>query len=544
MKKYLLVILTLAAFCGSAAVAQEKAQPLLRLKIQSFESLAANAKRVGVLAGQNSDWNPGALLSAAIGSPGLAGVDRTRPWQLAVAMKNPGALPLVALYVPVGDFEKFKSGLMDNTLLKGRDAGNPIFQSGEFAVVVFRFGQGAEIPGDDRQKLTNWSPARGGAQQLIELALQMDEAARQQALQAIAMGRMIMTQSITSQKPVAGIPYNPQVLAQIMGLYFDGFETVIKGLIRLEVQMNLSQQAITISKTVQALPNSDLAKMFKSAGGGLGEIANQLDPKATLSFAASIGEKPAFMPVMKKLIRLSFQMQNQELDDKTVNGIEQLMDTLMPMKFIGSVNFGKGATFSGFYEFPNGGLNEKYASIKNFLKDVMPSMTGTNKVYSAFDFKEAHHRSGGTTVDRLNMSINLDSPAFKMPGQKEAIEQFWKGGKMEIDYAAKGNRLYFASPEETSHILEAAPQPQASASLGATPNTAIIGRANILAFVKMAFGVNPMIPAAVREKFGQLNSDGADLRFRVDLDDRLSSRAEIPLKFLDVIRQFRAPEKN
>lgn len=536
--------LLIAALCGCTVVAQEKPQPpLVQLKIQSFDALNANAKRIATALGLNADVDPGAKLSEVIGSPDLAGVDRKRTWQLAVATKGPGALPLVALYVPVTNFETFKNGLKDSSLLKGGDKPNPIIQAGESAVVVFQFGQGGELSDDEKKKLSAWVPAAGAGSHLIDFGLQLDEVTRQQVLQALVMGRMIVSQSLGQQKLPAGVAINPQAMTQMIGLYFDGIDTLIKGLQRLEVQADFGAQAITFTKLVQPLPESELSRWFKASGGGVADLASQLDPRATASVAGAIGENPAFFPLLKKFTRVSFQIQNQEGNEKLAGQIDRMMDGLAPMKFVGSVDFGKGISYSGFYEFPNRGAKDVYASFKQFFTEAMPSLAGKGKPYSSFDFKEGHHNVNGTPVDRFSLALNLDAPMFKMPGQREALERMWNGGKMEFDYAVKASRLYLASPDKMTELLNAPARPAAASGSGATANTALIGRANVLALIKQMLAMNPMLAPQIKEKFERLNPQGGDVRFRVDLDGRLSSRAEVPLKMLEAFRHFQGGEK-
>ncbi|MBI2948217.1 MAG: hypothetical protein HYY23_11270 [Verrucomicrobia bacterium] len=544
MKIQISIQLLITALCCCTVAAQEKSQPpLVQLKIQSFDALTANARRVATALGLDADWDPGAKLSGAIGSPDLAGVDRKRAWQVAVATKGPGALPLIALYVPVANFDAFKTGLKDSSPLKGGDKPNPLIQAGEFAVVVFQMGQGGEISDEEKKKLIAWAPAGGAGTHLIDLALQLDEMTRQQVLQAMTMGRMIVAQSLSQQKLPAGAPVNPQAMTQMIGIYFDGFETLLKGLHRLEVHADFGDQMLSIAKTVQPRPDSELSRWFKSSGGGLAALANQLDPKATASVAGAFGENPAFMPMLKKLIRVSFQMQNQEVDEKLASQIDRLMEAMAPMRFVGSVDLGKTISYSGFYEFPKRGAKETYALFKEFFTDAMPSLAGKDKAYSSFEFKEGHHTVSGTPVDRFSMAFNLDAPMFKMPGQREALERLSNGGKMEFDYAVKANRLYLASPDKMSEALAAAARPTSASGLNATPNTALIGRANLLALIKQMLAVNPMLPAEIKEKFARLDPEGSDVRFRVDLDGRLSSRVDVPLKMFEAFRLFQSKDK-
>ena len=114
---------------------------------------------------------------------------------------------------------------------------------------------------------------------------------------------------------------------------------------------------------------------------------------------------------------------------------------------------------------------------------------------------------------------------------------------MEFDYTVKGNRLYLASADKLAELLAATPRARSASGADAIGTTAMIGRANVLALIKQMLAVNPMLPADLKGKFERINPEGGDVRFRVDLDGRLSAKAEMPLKILEAFRQFQGAEK-
>lgn len=539
MIKYFLTFLLIGALGSAVALAQDKTPPLASVKVQSFDALTSAARRLATTLGVGNEWNPETELATAIGSPKLAGVDRKKPWRLSLSLSGPGGSSLIVLYVPVTDFEAFKNGLPDSSLLRGGGSKNELLKSGDFAVVVFRQGQAAESSAAEKQALAAGAPTTTAGAHLLEVSLQPDEAARQQALGLLAIGRMGLIQAVAGQQKTDGMPFNAKALSEMMGWYVDGVEAFVRGLDRLDVQADLGDLSITINKKITAVADSDLSRWFKPTGTGLSDLPNLLDPKATVSFAAAIGPKPAFLPGLKKLVRLGFKMQNQEIDEKTAGQIDQMLDTLAPMRFAGSVDWAKNISMAGVYEFPGVGAKKAYDSFKKFFTDAMPAMTGTNKAYSSFVFKEAMRKFGDVPVDRFTMTFNLDAPMLKMPGQREAMEAMWGGGKMEIEYAVKGDRLYFANPEKMADVLNASPRSVTKDEMAATPETVIVGRANILMLVKQAMVINPMVPVALKESAARLNTQGADVRFRVNLDGRMSGRAEIPLTLLQAIHQLR-----
>lgn len=539
MKRILFLSVAATMLWCNAAKAQEAAQPLVQLKVRSYDALVANARKVATVIGVSTNLDLGKELAGSIGSPNLDGVDRSKPWQAALSLPALGAPPLAYVYVPVTNYERFRTGLLPTSLLRGMGAPNETFQVGQYAVIVLRFGQPGSLIPEEKTKATAWvPPAPAAAAPLVELALELDESARQQALQFVMIGRMGAAQAAAIQNLPAGAPVTGPDLAQMINMYLDIGEIALKGLRRYGVRLDVGESAITIMDTVDPLPGSELAQWLRPATVGVGEMANQLDPKSMVAVAGAVGDNPPFLPMLKKLVRLSFQMQSQPLDEKLANQFDQLMDTLTPVKAIGSVDLANGLSFGGYYEFPGTDAKQAYASIKQFFTNAMPLMTGTNKTYRAYEFKEGARQVGGVSVDRFGLTLNLDTPLLQVPGQKEALEQMWKGGKIEIEYAVKENRIYVGTPEKMAELLASPPRGQAATSFAATPNTVLIGRVNLLTLIKQGLALNPIVPPPLRASFERINPEGGDLRFRIDLDGKFSSRIEVPFKIFEALRQL------
>ena len=123
-------------------------------------------------------------------------------------------------------------------------------------------------------------------------------------------------------------------------------------------------------------------------------------------------------------------------------------------------------------------------------------------------------------------------------GQREAIERMWPGGKTEFDYAVKGNRLYLGNPDRMIGLLRSNSTHASSGRAGRTPNnTALVGRP-ISRVDQANAGPQPGDPRWGSGKSETMAPTPGTFRFRVDLDRRMSSRAEIPFKILEAIRQF------
>jgi hypothetical protein len=167
----------------------------------------------------------------------------------------------------------------------------------------------------------------------------------------------------------------------------------------------------------------------------------------------------------------------------------------------------------------------------------MQGMVGPEKIYASSELKEKHHVLDGISIDRFTMVMNTNGPLFSMPGQQEQMQAMWPGGKMEFDYALKGNQLFLSSPERMKDLL--AGQGSAGAQPAGDPvgaSTTAAGYMNLIQLMKFSMAANPMLPETVKKQFAQLNAEGTSLEFRVQVDRQLNSKLHLPLK---LIQQFR-----
>jgi hypothetical protein len=382
-----------------------------------------------------------------------------------------------------------------------------------------------------------WAPGAGAEAHLVHIGLQLNEPVRQQALQGVMAGRALVGQGVAEQPP-GGAPFNPQALAQAVGLYFDMFDTFVKGLDRLDVDLDLGEQTLVAETTARAVPGSDLTGWFKARGNGIGGLASYVDPNAAVSFAMSIGADAPYLTLMKKLARVSLELQNQPLDEATASQFDQMMDVFVPSNSVLSMDFGQGTTLVSVSEFPGRDIAGAYASFKQLFVRASTTLAGPGKLYSAFEFKEGFRTVAGRPVDRLTLQINLDSPAFQMPGQRESMERMWPGGKSEFEYAVRDNRLYLASPARMENLLSAPPPSRSASAVGLTANTALVGQVNLLTLMKQLAAGDPTMAAPFKGNLTRIDPAGSQIRFRVDLDGNLTERVEVPLRFFEVVRQL------
>lgn len=525
------------AVSSTVTIAQEALRPLLTISIKNHRTFATEAARLvnAIEPGKGDSMEQ--EFRDELGSPELAGIDDSRPWQFAVWFKGMGVPPVLATYIPVTDFAAFESGLQPGKILRGKQNQNQIVSAGKNAIVIHRKDADAAISESDRASIQKSAESVSASEaHTIHLNLQMDDAVRMQVMSTLAMGKMMIDQTFSNPQFANQGGFNPAAMSEMVGLYFQMIEGTVQGLARLDVEADVTPENIVIYKRVTPVAGSDLAEWLGRAEGGLAAVTPFLDPKAPMAFAMRLNAGPGALEFMKKAVRLSFQMQNQTEDEETVRQTDELMRALLPMVFAGSIGFEKGYQFAGVYEIPGGDTAKTYGQLLDWMKLLMDLQVGSDKMYSSFELKRGARKIGDVAVDRATIGLNLESPAFQSPQQKKMLETMWPGGKMQIEYALKESRLYMA----TGDSIEKSMTPfSTSPILEVDSETVLAGHVNLVALVKGTLSPNPLVPAEVQDKFRQLDPAGLAMRFKVNVDGRLKSESRIPLKLLSALGQLR-----
>lgn len=517
--------------------AQEAVRPLLTVSVKNHSALlkAAAALVNAVEPGKGDTLDK--EFRNELGSPDLAGIDANRPWQIALWFKGMGVPPVFATYVPVSDFEAFEKGLLPGKLLRGKQNQNEIVSAGGHAIVIHRNDGNAAIAADDRASVRRWEQSVPKSEtHALHLNLGMDDAVRLQVISTLAFGKMMLGQTFSNPQFTNQGGFNPAAMTEMIGLYFQILEGVVKGLDQLHVEADVTAEHIALFKRVTPLADTDLSEWLRPGKGGLEKLVPFLDPEAPITFAARVGAGPGALDFMKKAMRLGFQMQNQAEDEATVQRTDELMKAMLPMAFAGSIRLDDGYRFGGVYEIPGNDAAKVYGQLLDWMNSIMEKQVGKDKMYSSFALKRGVRKIGEIGVDHASIGINMDSPAFQSPQQKEVLERMWPGGKFEVEYALKGNRLHMAAGTTLEKVMTPSNAPQA---LAVDPETASVGHINIAALMKGTIASNPLLPPQMQAKFKQLDPKGLSIPFKVNVDGQLKSEARIPIKLVSALGQLR-----
>lgn len=519
------------------AVSLTWSQPApVTLTIQSYQALTNGMIRIVDAVSPGAANEALQELREALGLQELKGVDLSRPWQVALWADDFSTPPCLSIRIPVTDFTTFRNGLESGFLKGDADAERPIEQVGDYAKIWLQFGSPSETT---RTAEKAWQPASlKDAAGVLRLVIHPNPSIRAELINGLAMGRMTVGMAMAGQADQAPAGMDMKAMGELLALYFDVLETGFKGFESFLVELDLEAESLKLQEIITPLPGSDLAAWFQSKPGNLDALARYLDPNAPVALAMQFGDNPALLPTLQRFVALSLQMQGLAPDSDAARQTQQLLESFLPFRFSGNLHFDDGFEFDGLYQFPGKDSAAVYAELKKFLESAGKDQVGEDQPYQEISFEPAQRKSHGLSVDRVIMVLNLDTPIYAMPGQKEMIESFWPGGRMISDYALKGQDLLMGSPSRLDALLErsetAAPGPTA----GVTPHTVAYGHVNLFKLLPSMLALNPMIPEEDKARFDRIESKGTDVGFRLDLDGRFLYSATIPIQNFRVIGQL------
>ena len=536
-----LFLISLVTLLGAASVFAEDS-PTVSITIQSYQDLEADFKSVVKRLNPDSadeDWEE---FRRELKIADLKGMDLAKPWQAAIWWEIAEKTPSMSFRIPVLDFESFRTSLEAIAESNGSEDIS-IQQVGGYANVWI---EEEDSPEGAKERHDAWKPADLRApQKTIEVAVHFPEALRRSVLQTISMGKMAITGGLGSV-PDGGIPgMNPRALVDLIGVYFEVMEIGIQGVKTLELHLGVEQEVLEIGKKVTAKADSELASWMKPVDGSLEGVLPFLHSEVAMAFAMQFVDNPSMMSKVKKLTRLSFEMQGTEKDDPAIRGLEKLLDASIPMVFANSSDFTDGIQFGGVYRFLGRDLDAIYQMFVQYVNGPLQSQVGDKKMYKTLSLKKAHREVDGVSVDRFFMEMNWDSPMYRLQLQnaseqeREMVEKMREQfGKMEFDLAQKGGNLFVASPQVFDELLRRDSTDSPPSGIPSGPRTFACGKVNVFKFMSMILSANPFIPEEGKRMLQDLDVDGTDITFNIELDNAVQAQVAVPLKVFSTIAKI------
>ena len=504
----------------------------LTLTVKSYGALSSAITTIADSVQPGSGKSALASMQARIGLDKVQGLDLEKPWQIQVWLADVPGTPAFSLWIPTTDFEAFKNSSAQSALAILRRPGGPEMTHVDNYAGVF-------IAGSSESKVAtaghaSWTSAQlGAADKTLFLGLAMSESLRQQALMGLAAGRAAVTASAGSQPPPG---MDQKAMAEVMGVYFEIFEIIVKGARQLDLSIDSRADSLVQSFRVEANEGSELMDWLKPSEGTLDGVLPFAAGTAPLKVAMRMSDTPGLVQQMKKFMRISMQLQSKTPDEEAITSFEKLFDAMLPANVGAGMGFQNGLSFTGAYEFPGKDVNAVYQQLAEFMQNGMHGMTGADKPYKTVLFEPAKRTVDGVKVDLVTMEMNLDSPLYQQPGQKEMVQMMFNGGKIEFEYAIKDDKLLIAGPGQMESLL-AGPSVAAS-PLKTNRHTVACGEINVLALVASFSAFNPAMPEEARKKLQAAKSQDTEVTFRIDLDGALQVEEVIPLKLIQAFGEM------
>ena len=518
----------------TASLCPVDAQPLVKFTVRSYNDVNNIISTFAKNLNPKSTKDYALEFSNQLGVTNLTTFNPQKSWEVAVWYEGGISSPLIALKGPIKDISEFKDSLNPDGNLRKQGKEWSQLENG---VGLITFGNLKPDDLSDAAKkefaeLDQWKkeplPSPG---KMVELNLNLSEPIRQQLSGFIGIGRMSLIQSMNSAQSIPG--GNPKAMTEIFNAYFDFINVVVAGFQDLKLAADVQPEALIIDKRLTAKPGSELAQwMQKPANPITATELSGLDSDAFLSFAGSIGKNESMMKWMDKFTMLGFQMQSSETNETDIKEIHALLEKCLPMKFAGSAYMKDKLTFTGSYRFPASKASDVYSEMKQFLNSSFKKQVGEGKIYSSAELVEKHHTENGIPVDRFSATINMKHPLYSMPGQKEQLEAFWPGGKLEFDYAVKNDQLFFASAGQMKSLLENNNKTAPKFAFKLEDGTCLAGYFNFLSMVSRITQANPMFPEEMKQKLSKLDSKGSSIEYQMSIDKQMHSETRIPMKIV------------
>ena len=247
--------------------------PLAVLTIENYSSFISGATTLVNAGSPGMGIIIDPQLRLMIGSPKMHGIDLDKPWHAAVWMKNMGAPPIVAVYIPVNDFELFKSGLSSMSPIK---IDNPLIttlSSGQHAIAIIKSKPSIKISQKQRDQIIEYSDKLTlTPEHLLSLKLQLSDKFRKQLLATMAPMKKMFVSSMTSTLKSNPQAFNITGFTEIFEMYFNIAEILVKGMDKYAVHLDVSPIYLSLYDELKAIPDTDLASFIVPHSGGIGNV--------------------------------------------------------------------------------------------------------------------------------------------------------------------------------------------------------------------------------------------------------------------------------
>ncbi len=501
--------------------------PMLQVNVKSYESLTADAGQFATALGQG-DVNVELQLASMIGTDLMALVNKEAPWHLAVWFESMVQPPVIAVVLPVADFEAFETAVQTSPL---GQMGAQYLDLGD-SVVLFGNPAGAPVADTWTGKVESYVEALEiAANDTFELSLTLNDQLRAAIVSSIALPKAQMLATFDDpDMPSTGVPAD--VMKRMMNAYFSMYESMLKDLDTLDWGMSIVGADWRSSFTFTPLAGSGTAKFLSDQNVDITDLGSLPAWDSDFAMVMGIGALPEeLQPGLKEFIEALMPLYGLS-EDAATDWLETMNMTL-PCKSAYSMNFDDGLAYSGFYEvLGETPATEVYEKSIALFESLASGDGAAPSYYSDVHVERGYRSHAGHSVDLVTMTMNPEHPLLQLPEQQKMMEELLGGGELSYEITVVGDRVYLG----TKGGLDAAMAPADNVSpIEINENTRMAGSINIISMMKM--GAAFAGPDAAFD-LSEVDAVGTQYRFSIETGKSFVMKSVLPLKLFQVFSEM------
>jgi hypothetical protein len=524
----------------------QQATPAVRVSVRSLESLESWIDKVVTPFSEDASK---ALFSAIYNGLGITDpslIDRTKPWDVALWFERFGASPSISLRLPVKSMEDFRESLTDESLLLPTNEESSIREIDGYGVFLASF-----TPLTDSMQAAEkaWKPASvmdvfTSPDETVIIGLQMTETLRSSLQQLLGFSRKMMMQTFEAmggeknnreaQAPTP-VPFNPVDMAGIMGIYFDILHNVVGDLEAMQLGLGSDGQDLVNRFHWSPLEGSDTAQCFAAPEGSVDQLLQYLPPGRSGYFAARVSFPAEFLPTVARFMDISMKAQGLEMSEEDMKHLMDMIAGFLDYNAAGFIDMQKGMKFGMAYDFERPAEETMKAFMDYYQSPGFSAIAGDDKFFKSVSIKEKSvSRSGdrpALEAQSISMKINMDSPLFQLPVQREMMTAMYGGDEIYYEIAVDDGHLLYTMNTGLEELHKGTGP---DASLPIESNTILSFRADGLKLLRGALQSHE----SLNEKLESLNISSAGISMHTVADGELKSTLRLSENWLRILSAF------
>jgi len=523
-KYYLsLLILFFVGFTNSFA---DETTPLLSFDIKNYEALIEDVETLATVA----DEDASALemqLAGMLGAEVFALIDKTAAWHIAVWMESMGQPPLVAIVLPIEDFEAFQTAVQTSMI----SALGIQFLDADDCVVLYGSSPGAPTVDGWAENVKSYAETLVlEPKETIELRFVLNDQIRELAIASLTSMKSEVISAFENPEPdTPELSY--ESMSELMEGYFSVYELLIRDLDQLEFTMSVSDTALNNSLSLIPVEGSQSAVLLASQDVNISDLSTSArwdsDIAILMGLSAFPDElQPSFQKLMESIMPFYGLSKDAAAEWVSVTNMS------LPFKGVYNLDFNEGFSYSGFYDILENPASEVYEAWLSLCESFNMGDASAGSIYSDVTIKRNDHKHDGHSVDLLELTINPESPLMQLPEQEAIMGQMFKDGKLTYEMSLVDNRIYVAKGGGLERAME---EVSSTAPIEFSENTRVAGSINIISIIQMA---QELVGEDAEIDFSTLDKTGTELLFSVETSNALTLRSAVPLKLIQSAQQF------